>query len=161
MQIAEVTSRTPALLSRLLTVWERSVRATHHFLSESEIARIRGYVPQALGGVAQLLVAQDEAGRAVAFMGVQDGALEMLFIDPDERGKGLGKRLLRYGVERCGVERLTVNEQNPQAVGFYKHMGFQTYRRTERDEQGGPYPLLYMRLAQEPAKTDGRRDGPQ
>ena len=45
MQIAEVTSRTPALLSRLLTVWERSVRATHHFLSESEIARIRGYVP--------------------------------------------------------------------------------------------------------------------
>ena len=156
MQSAEVTSRTPALLSRLLTVWERSVRATHHFLSESEIARIRGYVPQALGGVAQLLVAQDEAGRAVAFMGVQDGALEMLFIDPDERGKGLGKRLLRYG-----VERLTVNEQNPQAVGFYKHMGFQTYRRTERDEQSGPYPLLYMRLAQAPAKTDGRRDGPQ
>ena len=85
----------------------------------------------------------------------------MLFIDPDERGKGLGKRLLRYGVERCGVERLTVNEQNPQAAGFYEHMGFQTYRRTERDEQGGPYPLLYMRLAQEPAKTDGRRDGPQ
>ena len=161
MQIAEVTSRTPALLSRLLTVWERSVRATHHFLSESEIERIRGYVPQALGGVAQLLVAQDETGRAVAFMGVQDGALEMLFIDPDERGKGLGKRLLRYGVERCGVERLTVNEQNPQSAGFYEHMGFQTYRRTERDEQGGPYPLLYMRLAQEPAKTDGRRDGPQ
>ena len=161
MQIAEVTSRTPALLSRLLTVWERSVRATHHFLSESEIGRIRGYVPQALGGVAQLLVAQDEAGRAVTFMGVQDGALEMLFIDPDERGKGLGKRLLRYGVERCGVERLTVNEQNPQAAGFYEHMGFQTYRRTECDEQGGPYPLLYMRLAREPAKTDGRRDGPQ
>lgn len=161
MQIAEVTSRTPALLSRLLTVWERSVRATHHFPSESEIERIRGYVPQALGGVAQLLVAQDEAGRAVAFMGVQDGALEMLFIDPDERGKGLGKRLLRYGVERCGVERLAVNEQNPQAAGFYEHMGFQTYRRTERDEQGGPYPLLYMRLAREPAKTDGRREGPQ
>ena len=161
MQIAEVTSRTPALLSRLLTVWERSVRATHHFLSESEIERIRGYVPQALGGVAQLLVAQDEAGRAVAFMGVQDGALEMLFIDPNERGKGLGKRLLRYGVERCGVERLTVNEQNPQAADFYEHMGFQTYRRTECDEQGGPYPLLYMRLAREPAKTDGRREGPQ
>ena len=50
---------------------------------------------------------------------------------------------------------------NPQAAGFYEHMGFQTYRRTECDEQGGPYPLLYMRLAREPAKTDGRRDGPQ
>ena len=39
-----------------------------------------------------------------------------------------------------------MNEQNPQAVGFYKHMGFQTYRRTDRDKEGGPYPLLYMRL---------------
>ena len=46
---------------------------------------------------------------------------------------------------RCGVERLTVNEQNPAARGFYEHMGFAVYKRTETDEQGGPYPLLYMR----------------
>lgn len=39
-----------------------------------------------------------------------------------------------------------MNEQNPQAVDFYAHFGFRTYRRTERDEEGGPYPLLYMRL---------------
>ena len=39
-----------------------------------------------------------------------------------------------------------MNEQNPQAIGFYQHMGFVTYRRTEQDEEGGPYPLLYMRL---------------
>lgn len=39
-----------------------------------------------------------------------------------------------------------MNEQNPQAVGVYEHVGLQTYRRTDRDEEGGPYPLLYMRL---------------
>ena len=39
-----------------------------------------------------------------------------------------------------------MNEQNPQAVDFYAHFGFRTYRRMERDEEGGPYPLLYMRL---------------
>ena len=38
-----------------------------------------------------------------------------------------------------------VNEQNPQAVGFYEHLGFQTYKRTECDEEGNPYPLLYMK----------------
>jgi putative acetyltransferase len=41
-----------------------------------------------------------------------------------------------------------VNEQNPQAKGFYEHMGFQVYKRTDTDEQGNPYPILYMRLAQ-------------
>ena len=81
-----------------------------------------------------------------AFMEIEDSTLEMLFISPEERGKGLGKRLIQYGIENYGVKRLAVNEQNPQAKGFYKHMGFQVYKRTDLDEQGNPYPLLYMCL---------------
>ncbi len=146
MKIIEVTDRTPDIIGQLLDVWEASVRATHLFLSESEINNIKAYVPQALAGVAHLIAAENENGAPAAFMGIADGSLEMLFIAPEERGKGLGKRLIRYGIERCGVERLAVNEQNPQAKGFYERMGFQVYKRTERDEQGNPYPLLYMRL---------------
>ena len=70
----------------------------------------------------------------------------MLFLLPCERGKGLGKRLLQYGINNYGIITLTVNEQNPQAVGFYRHMGFEIYKRTDNDEEGNPYPLLYMRL---------------
>lgn len=69
----------------------------------------------------------------------------MLFIAPSEHGKGLKERLLQYGMERHGVRRLTVNEQSPQAIGFCQHMGFAVYQRTDRDEQGNPYPLFYMR----------------
>ncbi|MFQ6804323.1 MAG: GNAT family N-acetyltransferase [Lachnospiraceae bacterium] len=144
MRITEVKNRTPALINCLLEVWENSVRGTHLFLSDSEIRNIKEYVPQALREVAHLLIAEDEAGRPVAFMGVEKGSLEMLFIAPEERGKGLGKNLIRYGIENYGVERLTVNEQNPQARGFYEHMGFRVYKRTDFDEQGNPYPLLYM-----------------
>ena len=91
----------------------------------------------------QLIVAETE--QPIAFMGVQNGRLEMLFLAPEERGKGIGKRLLKYGIENYGIIELTVNEQNPQAVGFYEHMGFETYKRTELDEEGDPYPLLYMK----------------
>ena len=134
-------------MRELLGVWERSVRATHLFLSDGEVRSIREYVPQALLGAAHLLVAKDEAGAPAAFMGVEDGTLEMLFIDPEERGKGLGRRLLGLGIESYGVRRLAVNEQNPRAAGFYEHMGFEAYARSETDEQGNPYPILYMRLA--------------
>ena len=89
-------------------------------------------------------VGRDGVGRPTAFMGVENGTLEMLFIDPEERGKGLGKSLVQYGIKNCAVERLAVNEQNPQARGFYEHMGFRVYGRTDLDEQGNPYPLLYM-----------------
>lgn len=145
MKIYEVTARTPHLTAELLTVWEASVRATHLFLSDAEILQIKEYVPQALQGIAHLIVAEDDAGAAVGFMGIEDRRLEMLFLSPAARGQGLGRRLLEYGITRYGVRELTVNEQNPQAVGFYEHMGFATYRRTETDEQGGPYSILYMR----------------
>ena len=146
MEILEVADRTPDLINQLLEVWENSVRATHLFLSEKEIKSIREYVPQTLREIAHLMIAEDEAGCAAAFMGIEDGTLEMLFIASKERGKGLGKRLIQYGMENYGIKRLAVNEQNPQARGFYEHMGFHVYKRTDHDGQGNPYPLLYMRF---------------
>lgn len=143
----EVQERSPQLLEALLGVWEDAVRATHLFLSEAEIRQIKDYVPQALMGVAHLIVAEEEDGKPVAFMGTEGHRLEMLFLANRERGQGLGRQLLQYGIAHYGVQEVTVNEQNPQAVGFYQHMGFQTYKRTDLDEEGNPYPLLYMKLA--------------
>ena len=146
MLIREARSRNQALVDELLGVWERSVRATHAFLSDAEVQGIRDYVPQAIEAVERLIVAETDNGSPVAFMGIQGRRLEMLFVSPEERGHGIGTQLLQYGIERHGVTELTVNEQNPQAVGFYEHMGFKTYKRSNHDEEGGPYPLLYMRL---------------
>ena len=146
IKLYEVQDRKQSLLDALLDIWERSVRATHLFLSDAEVKSIKDYVPQALKSVEQLIVAETE--QPIAFMGVQNGRLEMLFLAPEERGKGIGKRLLQYGIENYGIIELTVNEQNPQALGFYEHCGFQVCRRTARDEAGRPYPLLYMELAE-------------
>lgn len=146
MKIYEVRERTPEQIEALLELWGASVRATHGFLSDGEVRRIRGYVPAALPGVAHLFVAEREPGQAAAFMGIENGRLEMLFLRPEERGRGTGRRLVEYGIRDFGLREVTVNEQDPQAVGFYEHLGFQTYRRTERDEAVDPYPLLYMRL---------------
>ena len=144
MNIYELKQRTN-ILSQLLEIWEDSVRATHHFLSDAEVNHIKKYVTQELTGVKHLIVAENEIGIPVAFMGTQDHRLEMLFISSKERGKGIGKQLLRYGIENYEIKEVTVNEQNPKAIGFYEHMGFTTYKRTDHDEEGNPYPLLYMK----------------
>lgn len=145
MKLYEVSQRETQLICQLTAIWEDSVRATHLFLSEVEIQKIKAYVPQALTGVSHLLVAERAQGQPVAFMGIEGPRLEMLFLSPAERGAGLGRQLLEYGIRHYHLQELTVNEQNPHAVGFYQHMGFETYRRTDCDEQGGPYPLLYMK----------------
>ena len=44
MNIIEATSRNSLLIEQLLGVWESSVKATHLFLSESEIEEIKEYL---------------------------------------------------------------------------------------------------------------------
>lgn len=146
MKIYEVKERTAWLLANLLNIWEASVRATHHFLSDAEVNQIKEYVPQALRDVEHLIIIESVDEKPVGFMGTENNRLEMLFISPAERGKGIGKRLVQYGIGNYEVNEVTVNEQNPKAVGFYEHIGFETYKRTDYDEEGNPYPLLYMKL---------------
>lgn len=142
----EATERPAALVAALADVWERSVRATHDFLLPGEVERLRAVVPDALEGVPRLLVAE-EAGTPVGFLGADGDFVEMLFVDPGWRGRGVGRVLMSRATEALGAREVSVNELNPQAVGFYEHLGFSVYRRTPVDDDGRPYPLLYMRLA--------------
>ncbi len=145
MNIYEVKERNAALCGALLNIWESSVRATHAFLSGDEVEKIKEYVPQALLCVRHLIVAEN-GGVPAAFLGVENGKIEMLFVAAKRRGQGIGKALTEYAVKEFSADRVTVNEQNPQAVGFYARMGFEIYDKSDTDEQGNPYPLLYMKL---------------
>jgi putative acetyltransferase len=145
MKIYEVKNRTDVLINQLYWVWKRSVKETHLFLSDQDIEKIAELIPTYLNEITHLIIAENEANEPIAFMGIDDKKLEMLFINPNERGKGLGKELITYGITHYDINELGVNEQNEQATAFYKHMGFQIYKRSETDEQGNPYPILYMK----------------
>ena len=134
-------------LQFIVQLWQANVKVTHTFLMKEEIQNIKQYVPQAVEHVPHLCIALSEKGELLGFIGVADQRLEMLFIQVNARGQGIGKQLLRYAIKNFDVNELTVNEQNPQAIGFYEHLGFVTYKRTDLDEGGQPYPLLYMKLA--------------
>ena len=153
MKIIEISERTQSLIYNLVEVWEKSVRETHLFLPENEILNIREkFLPDALKNISHLVIAQDN-DKPVAFMGIDRQKLEMLFVTPKKRCKGIGKKLVEYGIKNFSIEELTVNEQNPQAKGFYEHLGFKVYKKSETDEQGNPYPILYMRFNKKSEKN--------
>ena len=154
MKAISIEDRNPILVEQLVKVWKGSVKETHTFLSDEEINHIQEYVPQALREVPHLMIIEDDHGFPCAFMGINEHKLEMLFVSPEARGRGLGKKLIETGIREYSVNELGVNEQNPQAKAFYEHMGFDVYRRAETDEQGKPYPVLYMRLS--PSVYSGR-----
>ena len=136
----------PGDFSRIVEVWEASVRKTHHFLTEADVESFEPLVEQELRSVAELACVRDGAGQVVGFVGVEKDKVEALFVHPEWRGQGTGRRLLEHAVRTLTATRVDVNEQNEQAVGFYQRMGFGVVGRSELDGLGKPFPLLHMRL---------------
>ena len=140
-------NRTPALMGQLQRVWEASVRATHHFLTEEAIREIALELPQALRNVPSLTVALDDQNQPVGFMGIAGHSLEMLFLAPEHQGKGLGTQLFRHGMAQHYIAQITVNEQNQRALAFYLRRSYKVHHRTPTDDRGRPYPILYLTLS--------------
>lgn len=56
-----------------------------------------------------LNLAESEPDNVVAFMGTENNRLEMLFLSTTEKGKGIGKQIIQYGILNYGIKEVTVN----------------------------------------------------
>lgn len=128
---------------RVVEIWQRAVAATHHFLSPEDRTAldemVSGFLPQA-----PLWLAVNSDDVPLAFMLIDNGHMEALFVDPASRGTGIGAALVRHGLAIHPKMTTDVNEQNGQAVGFYERMGFRRTGRSPLDGQGMPYPLIHL-----------------
>jgi putative acetyltransferase len=129
---------------RVVEIWRDAVDATHDFLAPNDRMAIDemvcGFLP-----AAPLWLAVDANDRPIAFMLIDEGHMEALFVDPEVRGQGVGAALVRHGLSLQSTMTTDVNEQNGQAVGFYERMGFRRTGRSPLDGQGRPYPLIHLR----------------
>jgi putative acetyltransferase len=132
----------------IMQVWESSVLATHHFLRLSDFELFQKIIPEQFLPVLDLYVTGYDA-QLTGVLGVSGENLEMLFIDAASRGQGIGQQLVRFALSELGVTKVDVNEQNHQAVGFYRKLGFVETGRSEKDGMGKPYPLLHFTYPQQ------------
>ncbi|MEV4266742.1 GNAT family N-acetyltransferase [Kribbella sp. NPDC049584] len=135
----------PAEFDRAAELWEASVRATHGFVTEADLDVFRPLVRASFGEIGQLAGLRTDDGLLIGFIGVEDGNVEMLFLDPAYRGQGGGSLLLEHAFAHFAATSVDVNEQNPQAIGFYEHHGFVQVSRSGKDSTGKPYPILHLK----------------
>jgi putative acetyltransferase len=130
----------PSDAERLLQIWRDAVDSSHHFLSPEDRAAIDPLVADYVRDASLLVATLD--GVTVGFMGRTGQNIDSLFIHPSARGRGVGRRLMELVGRPSTVD---VNEQNSEALAFYRHLGFEIAGRSELDDQGRPYPLLHLR----------------
>ena len=145
--VRQIRRARAADLDTLIALWERSVRATHDFLTETDIGALRPLVGEALSDDAlELWVLTARTDVPIGFMGLAGQDIAALFLEPAHRGQGGGRRLVAHAQQlRGGQLTVDVNEQNPAARGFYEALGFVVVDRSPLDDGGRPFPILHMR----------------
>lgn len=129
---------------RAIEIWRHAIDATHHFLTPEDRQAIDAMVCDFLPQV-PLWLAVDANDYPLAFMFIDNGHMEALFVDPAYRGMGVGAMLVRHGLALHPSMTTDVNEQNLQALGFYEKMGFKRTGRSALDGQGRPYPIIHLK----------------
>lgn len=144
MQIEKLQSLSGKVKDELLTVWEKSVRSSHHFLREDDIEYFKLLIRDQYLQAVKLFVIRNNSGQIAAFMGLSDDMLEMLFVLPDEQGNGYGRTLVEYAIKQYNIYKVDVNEDNEQAYQFYLRMGYKVIGRDEFDSTGKHFPILHL-----------------
>ncbi len=142
MTIEKIEYPTDSLKDELIGVWDKSVRSSHLFLSEEDLAYYRPRIRDMYFDVVDLYVIRNP--NVVAFMGLSEYMVEMLFVLPSEQGKGYGTALLNFAFEEKHIRKIDVNEQNAEAYLFYINRGYHAIARDEKDADGKPYPIVHL-----------------
>jgi putative acetyltransferase len=144
----KIRNSRPSDGQRLVLIWRSAVDATHDFLDPADRdaidRQVQGFLPESA-----VWLAVDELDRGIGFMGLDGDRVESLFIAASHRGIGVGRQLVEFALASNTELTTEVNEQNDQALGFFRHLGFEIFGRSLTDEDGRPFPLLHLRLARE------------
>lgn len=100
----------------------------------------------------QMIVAQAD-GRLAGFMAVTPGWIEQLYLEPDQRRLGIGRRLVEKAKAGSDVLRLWCFLDNFAGRRFYEAQGFTEERRTAGDNEAGLPDVLFC-WHRDPSQTD-------
>ena len=134
-------------LDPLIEVWLRSVRATHHFLSEEDIAFLLPLIREGPWSAMETWMLETEEGELAGIMSLAEDRMEALFLAPECLHQGQGTRLVNHAKKMKRDLFVDVNEQNQGACAFYEACGFTAFSRSVSDAQGKPFPLIHMKFS--------------
>ena len=125
-------------------IWERVVKETPAFVSEEEFEFHKKYRMPYYFNHLFLFAYKDEKNKIKGFLGVSQDRVEMLFIDPIAKGKGIGKKFMNFVFNNLKINKVDIYEYNKDGIAFFKHLGFKEIGRSELDKEGKNKPILSL-----------------
>lgn len=128
-------------LGAIEEIWLSGNRTAHGFIPD---AFFLGHLPmlRELMPKVTVLVSEEE-DTVTGFLGMEDGFILGLFVDPIKQGQGIGRKLLQEAKRKTDVLTLKAFVKNERAVAFYIREGF-TQASIELDETTGEEEVTFV-----------------
>ena len=129
---------------RLIEIWESAVLSTHDFLKEEDFLYYKEQLPVYFQYVT--LFGFEQEGILIGLWELQKEILKCCLLTIIITKHRNWEKTGYLCHKSFAGNEVDVNEQNIQAVGFYKYIGFNVYKRSDLDGEGKEYPILHMQL---------------
>lgn len=128
-------------LKKIEEIWLKGNKEAHAFVSEEFFLKHLPMLEELLPKVTVLV--SEEEDTVTGFLGMEDGYILGLFVDPMKQGQGIGRKLLQEAKRKTDTLTLKAFVKNERAVAFYKREGF-TQASIEIDEATGEEEVIFV-----------------
>ncbi|UPG72925.1 GNAT family N-acetyltransferase [Roseomonas gilardii subsp. gilardii] len=130
----------------LSAIWLEASLIAHPFIGRQLLLEQRLLIEDKYLPNSETLVAC-QGNKSLGFISLLDKFVGGIFVAPGQQGKGVGRQLIAYALERKGELTLEVYTQNEQAVSFYTSLGFREVSRRPYDDEGMPFENARLTLS--------------
>lgn len=130
----------------LSAIWLDASLIAHPFIGRQRLLEQRlliedRYLPNSETWVAC------QGNKSLGFISLLDKFVGGIFVAPGQQGKGVGRQLIAFALERKRELTLEVYTQNEQAIRFYTSLGFREISRRPYDDEGLPFENARLTLS--------------
>lgn len=111
-------------IDKIMDIWLKSTIKAHDFISEEYWENSYNTVKDVYIPIAETFIYEDCDDIKGFISIINNEFIGALFVDVDAQGKGIGKSLIDYSMDKYKKLNLAVYKDNKKSVEFYIHRGF-------------------------------------
>lgn len=123
-------------IDKIMDIWLKSTIKAHDFIEEKYWRDNYNIVKNIYIPMADSFVYEDDKGIKGFISIINNEFIGALFVDTDNQGSGIGKKLIDYVMNKYNYLSLAVYKENKKSVDFYISRGFKIIKEQLNEDSG-------------------------
>lgn len=123
-------------IDKIMDIWLKSTIKAHDFIEEKYWRDNYNIVKNIYIPMADSFVYEDDKGIKGFISIINNEFIGALFVDTDNQGSGIGKKLIDYAMNKYNYLSLAVYKENKKSVDFYISRGFKIIKEQLNEDSG-------------------------